>query len=234
MYYLSSVRISTKSPTSSSSSLPTSVDECSQGPSARAKDESTPSLWTPSMKYIRPSYPTPLRLRTSTKFWTWSTLQGFALDPQDVEALYCLLPHLTIVQLLDDNLIVPARNPRPYNPPVHILPLLDSNSSRSGSSSSEDSIANLIDQSHSDPTPSHSPSASDVFINLPLRNLSPSEAQPQNTILFPGTGLSELSQVLEPSPSGPDLTSAKLIQCLTLLERLQCKPSITSHDLKSK
>jgi hypothetical protein len=201
MYYLSSVQISTKSPTLSLSSLPTSVDECSQGPSARAKDESTPSLPTPSMKYIRPSYPTPLQLRTLIKLWTWSTLQGFTLDSQDVEASYCLLPHLTVVQLLDDDLIVPARNPRPYNPPVHILPLPDSNNSRSSSSSSGDSITNLIDQSHSDPTPSHSPSASDVFINLPLRNLSPSEAQPPSTILFPGSKLPELPQVSEPFPS---------------------------------
>jgi hypothetical protein len=115
MYYLSSVQILTKSPTLSLSSPPTSVDECLQGPSAQAKDESTPSFQLCSMKYIWPTYPTPLQLRTATKLWTWTTLQGFVLDSQDVEALYCLLPHLTIIQLLDNNLIIPACSPCPYN-----------------------------------------------------------------------------------------------------------------------
>jgi hypothetical protein len=206
MYYLSSVRILTKSPALSSSSPPTSVDKCSQGPSARAKDKSTLSPRFRSMKYLRPTYPTPLRLCTSIQLWTWATLRNFALDSQDIEASYCTLPHLTAVQLLDDKLIVLSRDPRPYNPPVHILPLPDSDSSSSGSLASEASISNLIDQSHSDPTPSHSPSASDIFINLPLRNLSPSDAQPPSTILFPGSELPELPQVSEPFPSGPDLT----------------------------
>jgi hypothetical protein len=124
------------------------------------------------MKYIRPTYPTPLQLCTSIKLWTWTTLRDFVLDSQDVEALYCILPHLTVIQLLDDNLIVPARDPRPYNPPVHILPLPDSHSSSSGSLASKASISNLINQSHSNPTPSHSPSASNVFINLPVTVLT--------------------------------------------------------------
>jgi hypothetical protein len=131
------------------------------------------------------------------------------LDSQDVEALYCILPHLTIIQLLDNNLTVPACDPCPYNPPVHILPLLDSNSSSSGSLASKASISNLNDQSHFDPTPSHSPSASNVFVNLLLRNLSPSEAQPPSTILFPRSELPELSQVSEPFPLGPDLTETE-------------------------
>jgi hypothetical protein len=158
------------------------------------------------MKYLRPTHPTPLRLCTSIQLWTWATLRNFALDSQDIEALYCTLPHLTIVQLLDNKLIVPARDPCPYNPPVHILPLPDSDSSSSRTLASEASISNLIDQSHSDPTPSHSPSASNVFISLPLRNLSPSDAQPPSTILFPGSEHPELHQVSEPFPSGPDLT----------------------------
>jgi hypothetical protein len=158
------------------------------------------------MKYIQPSHPTPLRLHTSIRLWTWTTLRGLILDSQDVEASYCILPHFTIVQLLDGDLIVPARDPHPHNPPAHILPLPDSSNSSSGSLASEASISNLIDQSHSDPTPSHSPLASDVFINLPLQNLSPSEVQPPSTILFPGSASPESSPVLEPFPSGPDLT----------------------------
>jgi hypothetical protein len=144
MYYLSSVRISTKSPALSLSSPPTSVDKCLQGPSARAKDESTLSSQFCSMKYIRPTYPTPLQLCTSIQLWTWTALRNFVLDSQDVEASYCTLPHLTVIQLLDNNLIVPARDPCPYNPPVHILPLPGSHSSSSSSLASEASISNLI------------------------------------------------------------------------------------------